>query len=228
MKTNVLYMIAGGLIIALLSACGVNVGLGNAANLPRISGSGNVVNETRNVSGFDGVVVNGVGNIQIDQTGNESLTISADDNLLPYITTEARGGKLYIDFKPVLFDKFKDLTFKITAKNFNSLDLNGAASVEGKNLAGERLAVKLSGAGSINLSGKVTEQQVTLDGLGSYNSKNLESQRATVTQNGTGSAVVNVSDKLDAKINGLGSIEYIGNPQVTKSVNGMGAVRQIK
>ena len=41
-----------------------------------------------------------------------------------------------------------------------------------------------------------------------------------------GAAVVRVSHKLDASVNGLGSIEYIGNPQVTKSVSGPGTVRQ--
>ena len=225
MKTNGFKLIVGGfLLIAALTACGVNLGSGN---VERVSGSGNVVTETRNVSGFDGVTITGAGNILIDQSGAESLTITTDDNLLQYITTEVRGGKLVIEFATgVLFDKVKDLTFKVGAKNLNSIQVDGAANVEGKNIATENLSVKLNGAGAMTLSGKATEQNVALDGVGTYNAADLSSQRAQVTNNGAGTVVVRVSDKLDAIVNGLGSIDYIGDPQVTKQVSGIGTIRQ--
>jgi hypothetical protein len=34
------------------------------------------------------------------------------------------------------------------------------------------------------------------------------------------------SGNVTTKISGAGSIEYIGNPQVTKQINGIGRVRQ--
>ena len=228
MKTNVLKLIVSGFLLsAVLTACGIGGGPGNLGPLTRVSGSGNVVSETRNVSGFDGVTITGAGNVLIDQNGTESLTITADDNLLPYITTEVRGGKLVIGFKPgVLFDKVKELTFKVGAKNLNSVQVDGAANVQGQNIATENLSVNLNGAGAITLSGTATEQNVVLDGVGAYNGAELISRRAQVTDNGAGAAVVRVSDQLEAIVNGLGSIEYIGNPQVTQKVSGLGTVRQ--
>lgn len=218
------FIISGFLLVAILTACGVNLGSGN---LTPVSGSGNVVTETRNVSGFDGVTITGAGNVLIDQSGTESLTLTTDDNLLQYIKTEVRGGKLVIEFtRGVVFGKVQELTFKVGAKNLNSLQVDGATNVEGKNIATENLSVKLNGAGAITLSGKATAQDVALDGVGAYNGAELASQRAKVAQNGAGSAVVRVSDKLDAIISGLGSIEYIGNPQVTKNVSGVGTVQQ--
>lgn len=225
MKTNVFkFIVSGFLLIAALTACGINFGSGN---VQRVSGSGNVVTETRNVNGFDGVTVTGAGNVLIDQSGAESLTITTDGNLLQYITTEVHDGKLVITGKPgVLYDKVKELTFKVGAKNLNSVQVDGTANVAGKNIATENLSVKLNGAGAITLSGKATAQNVVLDGVGAYDGAELASQRAKVTQNGAGSAVVRVSDSLEAIISGLGSIEYIGNPQVTKNVSGLGTVRQ--
>ena len=42
-----------------------------------------------------------------------------------------------------------------------------------------------------------------------------------------GSAMVNVCDVLDAKVNGSGSVEYIGDdPTVNQDVSGVGAVRK--
>ncbi len=221
MKTNVLKLIVSGFLLsAVLTACGISP-------LTRISGSGNVVSETREVSGFDGVTVTGAGNVVIDQTGAESLTITTDDNLLQYITTEVRDGQLVIEFKRgVLFDPVKELTFKVGAKNLNSVQVDGAATVQGQNIATEKLSVRLNGAGVITLSGTATEQNVVLDGVGAYNGAGLISRRAQVTDNGAGTAVVRVSDRLEASVNGLGSIEYIGNPQVTQQVSGIGTVRQ--
>ncbi len=43
---------------------------------------------------------------------------------------------------------------------------------------------------------------------------------------GSGSAIVNVCDVLDAKVNGIGSVEYIGDPTVNQDVSGVGAVRK--
>jgi hypothetical protein len=41
---------------------------------------------------------------------------------------------------------------------------------------------------------------------------------------GAGSAVVNVSEVLEAKISGAGSVEYIGDPTVHQEVSGVGRV----
>ncbi len=192
-----------------------------------MTGSGKVVNESRTVSGFTGLVVNGAGKVSLDRTGTETLTVTTDDNLLPCIVTEVRGGTLYIEFKPnVVADKTTELTFKLTVKELNSLEVNGAVAVEGNNLQASQLSVSVNGAGAVKLVGKIDQLNVSLSGAGAFNSENVECKRATVTNNGAGAAIVRVSESLNATINGIGYIEYIGNPQVTKSVNGIGAVRQ--
>ena len=84
----------GLLAVALLTACRFNPL--DTIGATRVTGSGKVVNETRNVSGFDGLIIVGAGKINIDRTGTESLSITTDDNLLQYIDTQVRGGKLVI------------------------------------------------------------------------------------------------------------------------------------
>jgi hypothetical protein len=85
---------------------------------------------------------------------------------------------------------------------------------------------RVTGSGKVVLVGKIDQLNVTLGGAGAFNSENAECKRATVTNNGASAAIVLMSESLNATINGIGYIEYIGNPQVTKSVNGIGAVRQ--
>lgn len=226
MKTKMFERIVIGLVaVAVLTACGFNIT--NPGTLTRVTGSGKVVTESRTASGFNGLIVNGAGKVLIDRTGTESLSITADDNFMPYITTGVRGGALVIEFKPnVITDRVTELTFNLTVKDLKSIEVNGAAAVDAKNLQSDQVSVTVSGAGATKLAGKVDQLTVSLNGAAAHNSENLETKRATVTNNGAGAAIVRVSDTLNATISGIGYIEYIGNPQVTKTISGMGVVRQ--
>ncbi len=229
MKKNSLRLVLAivGIGAALLSACGFNITSLNPNSLTRITGSGKVSTESRNVSGFDGIVVNGAGKLSVERTGAESLSITTDDNLLPYIVTEVRSGKLVLEFKPgVVPDRVTDLTFKVTAKDFNSLEINGGATADMKGVDTDQLTFVVNGAGVVKVAGRAKQLTVTVSGTGAFTGEDLDTQRASITNNGLGSAVVRVSDALNAQINGAGSVEYIGNPQVTKSVNGVGVVKQ--
>ena len=225
MKAKMFVLGALGLLaVALLTACGFNL-----PNLDAkiVTGSGKVVTETRNVSGFDGLIIVGTGKVNIDRTGTESLSITTDDNLLQYIDTQVREGKLVIEFKPKILPlRVSDLSFNLTVKDLNSLQVTGAASIDAQNLQSDQMTVNLDGVGATNLAGKVDQLTVSLTGAGTFNSQNMQAKRATVTNLGTNAAVVRVSDSLMATVNGIGAIEYIGSPKVTKFIVGPGAVRQ--
>lgn len=47
-----------------------------------------------------------------------------------------------------------------------------------------------------------------------------------VRSSGVGSAVVNASEQLDATVSGVGSVEYVGFPQVQESEEGVGDVKK--
>lgn len=209
-------------LVGLFFAC-------NISTVPEeiIEGSGNVITENRELSGFTAVTLDGVGRLEIDQTGTESVGITADDNILPYITTIVRGQELVISIEEnTTFSVVTDLVYNVTVQTIEGLELNGAGEIDVTNLDGESWTVKLDGGGSITVSGEVTRQEVELNGLGIYNAEDLVSQVALVEQNGAGSAVVNVTDTLDVTIDGVGSVEYIGDPTVTQELNGLGSVRK--
>ena len=56
-----------------------------------------MVSESRDVSGFDRVSLSGSGEVIITQSGEESLSVETDDNIMQYVKTEVRGGTLYLD-----------------------------------------------------------------------------------------------------------------------------------
>ena len=64
-----------------------------------IPGSGKIVTEPRTVSGFSTVSLSGNGQVLVEQTGTESLTVTTDDNLLPYVKADVHGGTLELGTK---------------------------------------------------------------------------------------------------------------------------------
>lgn len=215
--------------------------------LGRMVGSGNVVSEQRAVGDFTEVVLSGLGQLSITQTGSESLTIEAEDNLVPQLTAVVDGHCLTLGTAPgVHFAPTRPIRYTLTVKDLSVVRISGAGSIEipaldspalrleisgaGRlrvtGLAADTVDVMLSGAGSATCVGAVRHQQVRISGAGSYHGEDLDSKTAQATISGTGSAYVRVSEQLDARVSGIGSIVYRGNPTVRKTVSGIGRVSQ--
>src|SRR6476646_6158368 len=103
----------------LLISCSVLLG---GCMFDAIGGSGKIVTEPRTVSGFSGVSLSGSGQVIVEQTGSESLTVTTDDNLLPYIKTEVHGSTLELGTKDMTNVRpSNDIVFKLTVKNLDEL-----------------------------------------------------------------------------------------------------------
>jgi hypothetical protein len=189
------------------------------------TGSGNLKTESRPVSGFTAIDLSGSGTLNIEQTGTESLTIEAEDNILPLLTSNVSGGTLHLGEKDnTLLRETKPINYRLTVKDLSGLTVSGSGQVSANSITAGKLSVVLSGSGSILLSGKANPQEITISGSGQYDAKGLASKTTTVNLSGSGRAVVNTSDALDATISGSGSLEYIGSPTVTQNISGSGSV----
>lgn len=194
-------------------------------------GSGVLVTEQRDVSGFDRVSFEGFGTLIITQGSEESLTIEAEDNILPRIETRVRGGTLEIGFDTTRWQDIvrptKSITYTLTVITLDGIALSGAGSIEAKGIDAERFDVELSGAGSIEISGYAGTQEINVSGAGSYDSRELQSERIDVNISGAGSAIVWATESLGVNISGVGNVSYYGDPQVRESISGLGNVKAL-
>jgi hypothetical protein len=208
-----------------------------------------IVEETRPVSGVTGVVRDGVGRLFVRQGGAESLLIRTEENILPFITTDQQGGSLVVGFEDgtSYHGQSSAIEFHLTVVNLDSVELSGAGNVTASSFTADRLSVVHTGVGSIRLSdlnanrlelthsglgtvelgGAVQQQTMLLGGMGQCDARDLASAEADVTILGTGSATVRVSDRLDARIDGSGSVYYIGDPVVQRTGHGSGSVEPL-
>ena len=183
--------------------------------------------EPRDVSGFSEVELNGVGNLSIQQTGSESLSVEAEEDILPKIRTEVDNNRLIIGLGPnTSISTTEPINYKLSVKALNVLKVSGSGNVEAEDISTDELAVTISGTADVEMSGSADSQDVEISGSGDYKAEDLESIEVKIDVGGSGSALINVSEELDVEVSGSGSVEYVGDPTVKQDVSGAGEVRK--
>ena len=186
-------------------------------------GSGIMATESREVSGFDQVDLSVSGTVLIAVTGTESLTIEAEDNILPLLTTEVRNGRLELGAKQNI-SPTREIVYTITVVSLEAVAVSGSGSVTATGIDASGFDVKISGSGTVIPDGVSESLDLSISGSGAFEGEALESATATVSVSGSGNAVVNVTDDLDVKVSGSGNVEYFGDPEVSVSRSGSGDV----
>ena len=230
-----------------LTACNqVQVSFGGAN---AVVGSGKVVSETREVSGFTSVLVSGSGQAQITVGDSDSLVIEAEDNILPLIETSVQNGQLTIGMKPnTSISTMRGIRYTITAKSLSGVETSGSSDVTVTNTAhaetfnaatsgsgaiklsdvqATNLNVRTSGSGNINAAGKVDTAGISTSGSGNFSGANLQCNTATAATSGSGSITLWVTGSLTARTSGSGDVKYYGQPTVNRSESGSGRVTSL-
>jgi hypothetical protein len=216
----VLYLAA--LVVATGFVGGCNVGVGNAQV---VRGSGNASSEPREVSGFSQVRLDGTGDVTLEQSGTESLSVEADDNILPLLETTVRNGVLHLAIKSnVNLQPARPIRYHVTVKQLTGLGISGSGSVHATGIDAGDLEAEISGSGSATLAGRADNVELRVSGSGSYHAAGLKCKTVRVSISGSGGATVNASDRLEANVSGSGSVHYAGDPAVTKHISGSGSV----
>ncbi len=211
-----------------LGRIGASLGLALAVALLAAGCGGGEIGEigtsSREVSGFDEIVLLAAGDVEIEVTGTESLTVEAEEEILPQLTTEVVDGRLELGTKPPGPSTSAPIEYRITAAQLDGITILGAGDFSVSGIDSGSFTVTVNGAGEVTASGSAEQLTVTIAGAGSFNGEDLTARTGSVSIPGSGSAVVKVSDDLDVRIPGAGNVEYIGNPSVTESIPGVGSV----
>lgn len=222
-------LIAGAV---LAGGCDVGVDIG------KMEGSGTMLSRDHDVSGVDRVELSGSGILEITQGPEEALTVTTDDNLMPYLTTEVRGRTLHVrifDRPGYSLQPTRTPRLELTVAGLTSIDTSGSFEVISTGLETPRLeidgsgscrvrmdglranefVVDISGSGDLEVAGRADVQRVDISGSGSYRGADLESDDARVSISGSGFAQVWATDSLEVDVSGSGRVEYWGDPLVS-------------
>jgi hypothetical protein len=211
------------------------------------NGNGDITSDKRGTDSFTTIQLIGNYEIGLKKGPKEQIVIVTDSNLLEYIDTETEGDVLIIEnSKKIKSDA--GVKIYITYQQLEGIKSVGASIIRSEApIRSERLELEvpgatlidleidvrdldivLAGAGSIRLKGKVESQSVALRGVGNLEAFDLESQSCQVEVSGMGGAEVYVKENLHARVNGVGSIKYQGDPlTVDDKVSGIGTIESV-
>ncbi|MCF8373755.1 MAG: DUF2807 domain-containing protein [Bacteroidales bacterium] len=207
-----------------------------------IRGNGDVSEELRNVGDFSAIDSEGDFEVFVSIGPTTDVVVEAESNLLDYIETDVRNGKLTIDTRRNRCLRNEEpMRIFITTPHLNDIELDGSGFIECEGIVSSFLNVDLNGSGDIRLGaeaefidadisgsgeielwGTAHETEFKISGSGQIKSFDLISDKSFSTITGSGNIYVLAYDFLDVKITGSGNVYYKGNPGIHVNITGSG------
>jgi hypothetical protein len=206
-----------------------------------------IVTETRDVGDFDEVVVQGRGELILEQGDVESVVIEADAAVMPHVKAAVEGRRLVLGLEhwwDHLLLPAALLRFRVSAVTVKRVTISGSGTVRAEALRADDLSLEIggsgdmafpqltagavslgiSGGGKMMVSGEAESVAVRISGSGNVQTGELATQAAEVRISGSGNVKVNAAQTLDVQISGSGTVKYAGQPQLSQRISGSGSI----
>lgn len=183
--------------------------------------------QQRSAPAFTSIYVKGAINVTVDRNAAQTLTVRGDEKFLNNLVSEVVGGELRLSMRD---DRMKttsrgDERVIVGMPALRAFAAEGAGEIRLNDVRGERFDINYRGAGSLRASGEVKTFSMKAEGVGEVDAKALLADNVDVTFRGVGDVRVHARKRLDAKVQGIGSLTYYGKPPVVnKSASGLGSV----
>lgn len=219
-------------ILAFVSTSCIIEGFNNG-----ISGNGNVVEETRDISGFTGVKLSSGIDVILSEGDHFEVRVEADENLIDVIETSLNGKMLVVGTENVNIRNAKSKKVHVTLPKLSALKISSAGDCRGKTLfhcddlelgissAGDltlevearRIDLGISSSGDAKLAGKADVFNASLSSAGDLSAFDLIAGEVKVDVSSAGDARVYATDEISMSASSAGSIYYKGDAQVIRS-----------
>ena len=230
MKKSHISILAIASVVAIISLCSFS-----------IKGNGNVVKEDRVVEAYSGLDISSAFNVVIVQGDHYSLTVEADENLLPIIETKVKRGVLYISTKENI-RKFEKMNIYLTFVDIDRMQISGAVDIESRGVINVKelnldcsgatdvdlslevstLRLDLSGASDIDLEGRCGMFVIDVSGASDLNAYDMKSNDVHIDASGASNVKVFAVSSIKADVSGASDVSYKGNPS-TNDITTSGA-----
>jgi len=238
------------MVTAILSSCTINGDINLDKHPPCAVGNCDIITEDRVLPPFTQINHSFVGNVNISQGAEFKVVVHGESFLVHNTRMVVNNGLLHIEF----IENYRDLSghntteVTIVAPDINAIYLSGVGNINTLNTqVTNRLEVRLSGVGNLNvdveadeitnrhsgvgsttLSGTTNTYDVYFSGVGELNSFDLISKKCDITLTSVGTCKVHVLDELTINITSVGSVFYKGDPVVTSNISSLGKLVKVE
>lgn len=199
--------------------------LATGCSLEAYYGSDYMITETRNVTGFNKIQIEGLFEVNIDYGTVQSVEVIANDNIIDRIRTQVENNELKVYFKNGNYRNI-DATLNITIPELSAVEYGGSGIIEISNFQQlEVLKLSNTGSGDFILDGGTAELLKWInEGSGHLEASSFDIKNIIIESRGSGNATVRCSETLDTFIEGSGIVYYYGNPTLSTEIIGSGKV----
>jgi len=198
--------------------------------------------EERKIENFNSINIDGVFNVYLTQGNEVGLSVETNIEQEEYVISEVRENTLYLKMKDDKdFGNIDPIKIYVQVVDLKSLNTKGVGTVSCKKplkldqfnvicegvgafdlkISANKLIVNSKTVGAIVLAGKVNEVNITHKGVGILQAFDLLAQNLKLSSEGIGAAEVFASESIEINANGIGSVQYKGNPK-SKKINSEG------
>ena len=215
-------------------------------NSNKVRGNGKMKTEVRKTSDYESVSSAGNFDVKLVPGREGKITLHGESNLLKYVITEVKNGKLSIKVKKRTNIRItKKFVVTVPYKSIEKVALAGSGDITNSgtissddfkvSLAGSgdidlhvktgTIKTSIAGSGNINLRGKSNSLSCSIAGSGDVNAYGLSTKATNVSVAGSGNVKTTVSESIKARVAGSGTIYYKGNPdKIDSKTNGSGRI----
>jgi hypothetical protein len=205
--------------------------------------NGRVRAETRKLSPFSALEVGGGFEVLV-RDGNPSVTIEADENLLPLIKTEVTQNTLVISARPrhgfhfvgpvkltvttrplqsVSANGGVDLRFEAATEKRFTVELSGGVQFSAQQLQPEALTFRANGGVEATLAGAVSEANLDVSGGVTLKANALSIQHASLDASGGCDVSLKVRQRITGEASGGVNVTVAGAPSIARVETSGGA-----
>lgn len=238
-----------GVCLLCFVVVGMSVGVCSFINKKFVKGSGKVITEERMVSAFTHIEASDGITVYIEEGKSEKLKVCADDNLISYIETEVKGGKLVVEMKEginvqsratlevyVKMERIDGLYARsgadiigmtpFTVDNI-TLKVSSAGDIEIELLA-QSINVSVSSGGDVKLKGKSEVLKASLSSGADLAALGLDVRSCEINLSSGADALVAVSEVISYSVTSGADLVCKGHPRVAKGHTSSGGNMKFK
>ena len=210
----------------------------------------NSYSEEKAIEGVTKLKLKGLFSVNISQGGKGTMSISGNEDLVKKLRVlqtgdllelsldEEESGAFFmkeelqidldiLDLSEIRFEGVGNI------KNSGTLDLgdlliagNGVGNIS-LELDAQAVDARLNFVGNMTLKGSANEMKLVNEGIGNIDASELIVQNVNLTSSGIGAVSVHCENELTLKVDGIGVVNYTGNPTVvSEKVSGIGKVNR--
>lgn len=203
------------------------------------------------VSNFTAIRSSVVGNIEVRQASQTSVTAEGSEAMLDLLDVKMDNQTLVLKMEDRLMKRIRNsanrLTIYISTPNLTHIDFEGVGNITIKGnfdtpeliiesdgvgninadyLNAGSVKIESEGVGNISIGGKAESVDISSEGVGNINTRELITSNAIVISEGIGNVSCYASEYLKIDSEGIGNVTYYGKPKETNlNKDGVGKIK---